>query len=129
MRRLRGSLVQDPVKDGRSNLDTLNVPPSHQEREDSVGQPLLTMLQVKHLHSVDKVWAGVEIVGPGLLQATQAKDTAFGHGTASKGPTAGQAWVSGPGTGLQIKSFKSSHWKLALTAPCQDNGGTWVEAQ
>lgn len=86
------------------------------------------MLQVEHLHSVDKVWAGVEIVGPGLLQATQAKDAAFGHGTAGKGPAAGQAWVSGPGTGLQIKGLKSSHWELALAAPCQWNWGTWEAA-
>lgn len=84
-------------------------------------QTLLTMLQVKHLHSVDKVWAGVEIVGPRLLQATQAKDTAFGHSTTSKSSAAGQAWVSGPSTGLQIKSFKSSHWELALAASCQRN--------
>ena len=83
------------------------------------------MLQVEHLHSVDKVWAGVEIVGPRLLQATQAKDAALGHGTAGKGPAAGQAWVSGPGTGLQIKGLKSSHWELALAAPCQWNWGTW----
>lgn len=82
------------------------------------------MLQIKHLHSVDKMWTGVEVVGPRLLQATQAKDTAFSHGTASKGPAARQAWVPGPGPGLQIKSFKSSHWELALAAPCQWNWDT-----
>lgn len=86
------------------------------------------MLQVEHLHSVDKVWARVEIVGPRLLQATQTKDAAFGHGAASKGPAARQAWVPGPGTGLQIKGLKSSHWKLALAAPCQWNWGTWEGA-
>lgn len=86
------------------------------------------MFQVEHLHSVDKVWAGVEIVGPGLLQATQAEDVAFRHGTASKGPAAGQARVPGPGTGLQIKGLKSSHWELSLAAPCQWNWSTWEGA-
>lgn len=131
MRRLRGILVQDPAGERSSDLapSTHCTPPSHGEWEDSPGQPLLTMLQVEHLHSVDKVWAGVEIVGPGLLQATQAKDAAFGHGAACKGPAAGQAWVPGPGTGLQIKGLKSSHWELALAAPCQGNWGTWERAQ
>lgn len=82
------------------------------------------MFQVEHLHSVDKVWARVEIVRPRLLQATQAKDIAFRHGTASKGPAAGQAWVPGPGTCLQIKGLKSSHWELSLAAPCQWNWGS-----
>lgn len=91
---------------------------SHGE-QNRLEKALLTMLQVKHLHSVDKVRAGVEIVGPWLLQTTQAKDTAFSHGTASKSSAAGQAWVSGPCAGLQIKSFKSSHGELALAASCQ----------
>lgn len=92
----------------------------HRE-QNRLEQALLTMLQVKHLHSVDKMRTGVEIVRPRLLQATQAKDAAFSHSTASKGPAAGQAWVPGPCTGLQIKSFKSSHWQLALAASCQRN--------
>lgn len=81
------------------------------------GAPL-TVLQVEGLHSVDEVRAGVEVVGPGLLQAPQAEDAASGHGAAREGPAAGQARVPGPGPRLQVKGLEGRHGELALAAPC-----------
>lgn len=78
----------------------------------------LTLLQVKHLHSVDKVGPGIEIVGARLLQSSQAEEATISYGTAGKGTPAGHAGVARPAPHFQIKGFKGCDGQLALPSSC-----------
>lgn len=78
----------------------------------------LTLCWVKHLHGVNKVGSGVEVVWPWLLQPPQAEEDAVSHGTGGEGAAAGHAGVAHPALCLQVKSLKGGDGQLALPAPC-----------
>lgn len=78
----------------------------------------LTLRRIKHLHGVDKMGTGIEVVGPWLLQPTQAEDNAISHGTGGEGAAAGHAGVACPALCLQVKGLEGGDRQLALPAPC-----------
>lgn len=78
----------------------------------------LTLCRIKHLHGVDKVGTGIEVVGPWLLQPPQAEDDAVSHGAGGEGAAAGHAGVARPAPCLQIEGLKGGNRQLALPAPC-----------
>lgn len=78
----------------------------------------LTLCGIEHLHCVDKVRSGVEVVWSWLLQPPQAEDDTVSHGTGSEGAAAGDTGVACPAPRLQVKGLKRSDRQFALPAPC-----------
>lgn len=78
----------------------------------------LTLRRIKHLHGVDEVGTGIEVVGPWLLQPAQAEDNPINHGTGSEGAAAGHAGVAYPAPCLQVKDLEGGDGQLALSTPC-----------
>lgn len=83
--------------------------------------PGLTLHRVEHLHGVDEVGAGVEVVGPRLLQPPEAEEDAVGRGAGGESAAAGHAGVARPAPRLQVEGLEGGDGQLALPAPC-----TWM---
>lgn len=117
---MQGADIQSPDNHAPQAQTPPTNPQSHPgPSEDAPTSPRdmeLTLHGIKHLHGVDKMGTGIEVVGPWLLQSTQAEDNPISHGTGSEGAAAGHAGVPCPAPCLQVKGLKSGDRQFALPA-------------
>lgn len=117
---VQGADVQSPDNHIPQRQTHLTSPqkmfPPHSETRSSLRNTELTLRRIKHLHGVDKMGTGIEVVGSWLLQPSQAEDNPINHGAGGEGAAAGHAGVPCPAPCLQVKGLEGSDGQLALPA-------------